>query len=493
MADRSTTSTPPAALASVWDLDGTLLRTDVFCESLLRILVKQPWRLPQVAMWLARGIPYCKGRVAELTNDSWTTWPVHEGVAGSIEADRRAGRPIVLATAAHERVARSVAGHLGPFDAILATTDTVNLKGRAKSAAILAWVESTGCGGFTYAGDSFADLAIWRVADEAIIVRPTPELEKTVRGLGRPVTVIGERRGAFVPILRAMRPHQWAKNLLLFVPALLAHRVSGATLASLTAAFVSFSACASAIYVFNDLVDLQSDRDHPEKRRRPFASGDLSLASGVCLAALLAAISAVIALVALPPAFFAVVLGYAAANICYSTWLKRKPIVDVMMLASMYTARIEAGRIAAQANLSHWLLAFSVFFFTSLAFVKRDTELRRLESEGKMGADGRGYLVSDIPLLESFGTASGYVSILVLALYMNSTEMRSLYGETRLLWLVCLLVMYWLTRIWLLARRGVLDEDPVLYAVRDPVSILIGGACVALVAVATLQARLATP
>jgi len=479
--------------ASVWDLDGTLLKTDVFVESLLRLLTKEPWRLPQVALWLTRGIGFCKGRVAELTLDSWTTWPVREDVEGTIEADRRSGRPIVLATAAHERVAHSVAERLGPFDAILATTDAVNLKGREKSAAIVAWLESTGCKGFSYAGDSSADLAVWRVADEIVMVRPTADLERSARSFGRPVTIIGGRSGGFRAAVRAMRPHQWAKNLLLFVPALLAHKVDAATLARVFAAFVSFSACASAIYVVNDLADLQSDRDHPKKRGRPFARGDLTIATGAKMFVTLACVSVAIAWAWLPGMFLVALAGYAAANLCYSTWVKRKPIVDVMMLAGMYAARIEAGGIAAGASLSHWLLAFSIFFFTSLAFVKRCTELRRLEAEGRGSAGGRGYLVSDLPLLESLGTASGYVSILVLALYMNSAEMRSLYGDSRLLWFVCLLVMYWLTRIWLLARRGAIDEDPVLYAVRDPASLLIGGACVVLVAVATLQSRVVHP
>ena len=481
------------ATASVWDLDGTLLKTDVFVESLLRLLAKEPWRLPQVAFWLTRGIGFCKGRVADLTLDSWTTWPVREEVTDTIEADRRSGRPIVLATAAHERVARSVADRLGPFDAILATTDAVNLKGREKSAAIVAWVESSGCDGFSYAGDSSADLAVWRVADEIVMVRPTAELERSARSFGRPVTIIGGTRGGLRSVLRALRPHQWAKNLLLFVPALLAHKVDAATLARVCAAFVSFSACASAIYVVNDLADLQPDRDHPKKRSRPFARGDLTIETGVKMVVALLAVAAFVAWAFLPGMFLWVVAGYAVANLCYSTWLKRKPIVDVMLLAGMYAARIEAGGIAAGASLSHWLLAFSIFFFTSLAFVKRCTELRRLEAEGRETAGGRGYLVSDVPLLESLGTASGYVSILVLALYMNSGEMRSLYGDSRLLWFVCLLVMYWLTRIWLLARRGAIDEDPVLYAVRDPASLLIGGACVALVAAATLQSRMVQP
>jgi 4-hydroxybenzoate polyprenyltransferase/phosphoserine phosphatase len=487
------TSTERAATASVWDLDGTLLKTDVFVESLLRLLAKEPWRLPQVAFWLMRGIGFCKGRVADLTIATWTTWPLQDDVAEIIEAARTAGRPVVLATAAHERVARQVAADLGFFDAVLATSDTHNMKGRAKRVAIREWLSQSACDRFSYAGDSMADLAVWQEADEVIVVKPSAQVESAVRRLGKPLAIVGDRRDGIRATVRALRPHQWAKNALLFVPMLLSHQLDVDTFLRVCIGVASFSMCASAIYVLNDLVDLSADREHPKKARRPFANGDLSIATGLGLVVTLFAGAVAVAAAFLPPAFLGILGVYAVMNLCYSTWLKRKPLLDVLVLAAMYALRVEAGGAAASVSYTPWLLAFSIFFFTSLAFAKRYTELSRIGRGGGSQAHGRGYLVTDVPLLEMFGVASGYVSVVVLALYMSSSEMRALYGDGRLLWLICPLVTYWLTRIWLLAHRGVLDEDPVLFAIHDRVSLLLGWACVLVVVLASLKMKVFLP
>jgi 4-hydroxybenzoate polyprenyltransferase len=422
--------------------------------------------------------------VAEATLDSWSRWPVRPEAEELIAEARREGIPVVLATASHEIVATRVASDLGLFDAVLATNDDVNLKGERKLEAVSEWVRANGCDGFSYAGDAYADLPLWRAADRAIVVEPTASLERSVRALGKPVEVVGERRSIPRSLFRALRPHQWIKNLLVFLPMILAHRLDVPTVVSVVWAFVAFSACASTVYLVNDIADLAADRDHPKKRRRPLASGRLSIpvaaAAGVGL--LLAA--AAISIAFLPPTFAVILVTYLATNFFYSTWLKRKPIVDVMMLAGMYAVRVEAGGVAANAGLSVWILAFSLFFFTSLAFAKRCAELRRVMVSGGHGASGRGYRVEDLSILESLGAASGYVSVLVLALYMNSPEMHRLYGESRFLWLICPLVLYWITRVWLLVHRGHLDEDPVVFAIRDRVSLLIAVACCFLVMVA---------
>ncbi len=484
-------SEPPAPrrfakTASIWDLDGTLLSTDVFGESVTRLLLGRPWMFLQVLGWLAVGRSSCKGRVAAATLDSWSRWPVRPEAERLIAEARLRGDPVVLATAAHESVALRVAADLGLFDAVLATTDGVNLKGARKLRAVTDWVEANGCDGFSYAGDATADLPLWRVADRVIVVEPTADLERRVRELGKPVEVIGERRNIPRSLLRALRPHQWVKNLLVFLPMILAHKLDIATIISVIWAFVAFSACASTVYLLNDIADLAADREHPKKRRRPLASGRLPITWAVAAGATLLLGAAVISAVVLSPAFGLILVAYMATNLAYSTWLKRKPILDVLMLAGMYAVRVEAGGIAASVPLSMWILAFSLFFFTSLAFAKRCAELRRHASEGGRRPAGRGYLVEDLPILEGFGAASGYVSVLVLALYMNSPEMRSLYGESRLLWLICPLVLYWITRVWLLVHRGHLDEDPVVFAIRDRVSLVIAGICFCLVIIAAL-------
>jgi len=475
-----------ATFASVWDLDGTLLTTDVFGESLTRLLLSRPWMIPQVLIWLAAGRSSCKGHVAAATLDSWTRWPVRPEAERLIAEARRGGNPVVLATAAHESVAAKVAADLGLFDAVLASHEGVNLKGTRKLQAVTDWVKANGCDGFSYAGDATADLPLWQAADRVIVVEPTARLERRVRELGKPVEVIGERRNISRALLRSLRPHQWVKNLLIFLPMILAHKLDVATITAVIWAFVAFSASASTVYLVNDIADLAADREHPKKRRRPLASGRLPMTWAVAAGAGLLLGAATISMVVLPPAFGLILVGYMAANLAYSTWLKRKPILDVLMLAGMYAVRVEAGGVAAGVPLSMWILAFSLFFFTSLAFAKRCAELRRKAAEGGRQPAGRGYLVEDLSILESFGAASGYVSVLVLALYMNSPEMHRLYGESRFLWLICPLVLYWITRVWLLVHSGHLDEDPVVFAIRDRVSLVITGVCFCLVIIAAL-------
>lgn len=290
-------------------------------------------------------------------------------------------------------------------------------------------------------------------------------------------------------MLRAARPHQWAKNFLLLLPAVLAHETDPAAWLRAAVGFAAFSCCASAVYVLNDLFDIEADRAHPQKRHRPFASGAVSESVGRVMTAVLLAVAASLSFLLLPLSFLGLLGVYLAANVAYSTRLKRMPIIDVMMLAGMYSLRVEAGSLATGVALSPWMLAFCLFFFTSLALAKRYTELRRVDAEGGSAAAGRGYRVDDVEILESLGTASGYVAVLVLALYMNSDQMRSLYGESRILWLVCPLVMYWITRLWLLARRGELDEDPVVFAMHDHGSLFVASACAGLVVVAACMAR----
>jgi 4-hydroxybenzoate polyprenyltransferase/phosphoserine phosphatase len=474
---------PAGGLASVWDLDGTLLSADTFVERLGFILLRRPWLIPSVMLWLMKGLGYCKGRVAEVAAVPATDWPVRPEAVSLLEEARREGRLMVLATAAHRNVADAIAGRLACFDAVLASDERVNLKGAAKLAAIEEFVRQRGLEGYAYAGDSAADLKVWRNAAEVIIVDPTPALESRVRRLGKPTTILGSRRSVLGNCWKACRPHQWAKNLLLFVPMFLAHKMDVETLFAVLLAFLSLSMSASAVYILNDIGDIPADRGHVKKRLRPFASGRLSVPTGLRLAAGLLLTAAGIAAGWLPPAFVGVIVLYVGANFLYSGFCKQVPILDVMMLACMYALRVEAGAIAAGVTLSSWLLTFSLFFFTSLAFSKRYTELRRLRMDDRQRTTGRGYAVNDLEFVEHLGTASGYVSVLVLVLYMNSPEMHAIYGDSRSLWLICPLMLYWVTRLWLLARRGQLDDDPVVFAVRDRQSLAIAAVCGCLVLV----------
>ncbi len=473
-------------LASVWDLDGTLLRTDVFAESVIRLTLRQPWLVLAIVYWLCKGRGYCKGRVAAIAESLWTSWPVREAVRDRIVLSRDAGQPVLLATAAHQAVADKVAAAIGLFDGVVASSDEHNLKGSAKLAAIRAWTAARGCDGYSYAGDSKADLPIWSEANHVVAVAPSRPLRRRLAKLGKPLEIVGDVTSQFKAIMTALRPHQWVKNVLVFVPMLVGQRFDVCTLVQSSIGFLVFCLTASAVYVLNDLSDLDSDRLHHKKRHRPFASGELSVHAGVAMVGSLLACALGVALVALPPASLMVMAGYFVANVAYSAFLKQRPIFDVLMLATMYVVRLEAGGVATGIPLSPWLLAFSLFFFTSLAFAKRYAELQRIAEHGGLGAAGRGYKVVDCETILSLGTASGYVAIMVLALYMNSDQMRALYGDSRLLWLICPFVMYWITRVWLLARRGVMDEDPVVFAFRDRASLAVAAVCAALLAAASL-------
>ena len=317
---------------------------------------------------------------------------------------------------------------------------------------------------------------------------PSTSVLHQLRRLGRPVRVFGARARRETAVVRALRPQQWLKNILLFLPLVFAHELGDlGKLACALIAFIAFSACASSVYVMNDLFDLDADRRHPKKKRRPFASGDLPLSTGIPLAGSAAGFGLFLATTTLPIEFVGVLVLYMAVTSLYSFWLKRKVLVDVITLAGLYVLRLQAGGVAADVVVSEWLMVFSMFMFTSLAFVKRFAELRRLSAEQMDEAAGRGYLVSDQPLVESMGLTSGYLSVLVFALYVNGETAKTLYQHIWALWLIGPLLLYWISRVWLLARRGLLSEDPVVFAVSDRISLLVGMMAALLLIVAAVN------
>jgi 4-hydroxybenzoate polyprenyltransferase len=289
-------------------------------------------------------------------------------------------------------------------------------------------------------------------------------------------------------ILTAMRPQQWAKNLLVFVPMVLAQHVDAWRVWRGVAAFMSFCACASAIYLVNDIADAASDRLHPRKRHRPIACGRLSKAAALSLVVALLVVSCALAAYTSRECVL-LVAAYVALNAAYTGFLRAQPLLDVIVLSTMYGLRLAMGAAATSTPLSPWLLAFSLFMFTSLAFVKRYVELRDLEAAGASHNAGRGYAAGDSDLIATLGVASGYVAVLVLALYMNSAQMHEIYGDGGLLWMLCPLMLYWISRVWLLARRGAIDDDPVAFALGDRTSLAVGALAVLVVAAATWQAR----
>lgn len=456
----------------VVDLDGTLIRSDVLVETGFAFFARAPHRFYQPVLWLLKsGKAGLKRTLAERTNLDVAALPYDASVLQWLTEERAAGRSIVLATATHERYASAIAAHLGLFDKTMATHDGVNLSARNKRDALVA---AFGTKGFDYAGNARDDVPVWQASDRAYVVNASAGVERAARKHGNVERVIEHRMSTPLVWAKALRVHQWLKNLLIFVPLLAAHQVTSPQLvvAGLLA-FLSFSLCASSVYLLNDLIDLDDDRHHPVKRRRPLASGTLPLISGVAAVPLLLALAFGIAAFALPPSFGLVLFAYYALTLAYSTFLKRQVMVDVVTLAMLYTMRIVAGTAALQMQMTFWLLAFSMFIFLSLAFVKRYAELYALQARGTINARGRGYVAADLPLVSLLGAASGYVSVLVLALYVQDSKTAMLYRHPQLIWLACPVLLYWVSRTWMITHRGHMLDDPIVFAARDRVSLAI--------------------
>jgi 4-hydroxybenzoate polyprenyltransferase len=452
------------------DLDGTVLATDLLYESFLSAFKRSPWVAVQCIAWLAAGRARLKEELAARASIDVASLPYRESVLAFLREERARGRRIILTTASWGSLAEAVAGHLGVFDQVLATSREGNLKGEAKAARIAG---ESGEGNFDYIGDSGADLAVWRRSRHAYVVESSDRLSSRIPA-NVPVKRVfrsGDRGDGLRAAVRSLRPHQWAKNLLVFIPLLASHRLDEpqAVLMSL-AAFVSFCLLASSAYVLNDLLDLQADRAHPRKRSRPLASGQLPIPAGaVLVVACLAAGAAVAAM--LPAAFQVTLAGYVLLTIAYSLALKRVAILDLVSLALLYTTRIVCGGYALGAAVSFWLLAFAMFFFFSLALLKRYAELVALERDAR--APGRGYAAHDAEVILAIGSAAAMVSALVLALYINGETAKNLYSRPEMLWILCPLLLYWIARVWLLAARGQMHDDPVLFAVRDAPSYAV--------------------
>jgi len=450
----------------VVDLDGTLIRSDMLLESFWLSFARN-WQTPLWALTgLARGRAALKARLAATGAPDPAALPYTPEVLDHIRTWREAGGRVALVTAADQSLADAIAAHLGLFDEVHGSNGRTNLKGPAKAAFLR---ERFGDRGYVYAGDSTADLPVWEGAATAVTVGVTPALRSRVTTLHPDATHLAPPTSMLPAAIKAMRPHQWFKNVLIFLPMIAAHQFTAQALVHGLLAFLAFSLVASSVYLLNDLLDLASDRAHPRKRNRPLASGKLPLmrgmmmVPGLLLAGLLTALT-------LPPLFLLVLAGYYVLTIAYSLWLKRQPILDICALGSLYTFRVAAGGAATDLPLSVWLLAFSAFLFFSLAAVKRQAELVDMSQRGIDSAAGRGYRVGDLPVVTQMATAAGFLSVLVLMLYFNQPTVLQQYSSPAILWGACLVLLYWIARMILMAQRGQMDDDPTVFAARDPVS-----------------------
>ncbi len=463
--DRSTCEPP-----LIVNVDGTLVRTEMLIEHFFYVFSTHPFRTVLLFARLWQGTSAFKAAVATAGAIDPALIPYNDAVLSLIKAERAKGRQIYLATAVSERSALRIVDHINLFDGHFASSAHVHLSGAAKAERLKA---EFGDGGFDYVGHDYEDLPVWDSARRVYVVDATARLQIVISHRYADPQIVSRREGGVWRYAKALRVHQWLKNILVFLPALAAHDVTLARWSTLLLAFLSFSACASSVYLLNDLLDLHSDRQHPTKRSRPFASGALPLRAGLILAPSLLLAGCGMALV-VSPAFLGVLMAYYALTTGYSLYLKRLAMLDVVTLGGLYGMRIIAGGIATAIPLSYWLVTFAIFLFLFLALVKRATELVANQETGTTQAIGRGYAAYDLGLVEAMAAASGFVSVMVLALYFSSLHMTQLYTHPEYMWSICLTMQYWIGHVLLLTHRGQMHDDPLVFAVTDHGSLGCG-------------------
>jgi 4-hydroxybenzoate polyprenyltransferase len=459
-----------ADIPLVVDLDGTLTKTDTLHEALVQLVSQKPMRALRTLPILMHGRAVFKAAISNHILPDMETIPVNLAVLEAISQARREGRKVYLATAADQRFAVAAAASIGQFDGVFASADGINLKGQAKADSLVA---AFGTHGFDYIGNDAADLPVWRVARKALVSSARSRLMRRLSSELPTAIALDTRELAIGPYLMALRPHQWLKNGLIALPAIAAHDFGISSFVKVLIAFASFSFGASSMYIVNDMLDLPHDRVHSNKRFRSIAAGTVPLTHGLFLFGIAVALSVVLALM-LPLAFLAILIAYFCLTMSYSFWLKHKLMIDVVALAMLYGIRVLAGGVASGIALSHWLIGFCFFIFLSLALVKRTAELISLTATGIGNIKGRGYRSADRETIVALAAASGFVAVLVLALYISSPEIVTLYRTPQLLWGICIILVYWLGRVYCLAGRGEMNQDPVIFAATDRISLLAG-------------------
>jgi len=470
MAEKTTTP-PETTVPLCVDLDGTLIKTDLLWESAVRLLAQNPLWAFALLVWWSRGRANLKRQIAARVQLDPGKLPYNEPFLEFLRVQRRQNRMLILASASDAGLVRVVSDYLGIFDEALGSDGKSNLRGVAKADAL---VHRFGLHGFDYAGNSRTDMPVWRQARQAIVVNATPAFAVKVAQQSNLAHTFLLPHSRLLALAHALRLHQWVKNAVVFVPLLAAHKIFQWPLfASCLGAFLAFCLCATSNYLVNDLLDLDFDRQHPTKRNRPFAAGDLPLQLGLALVPLTAIAGLGVGALLSTGLAFALVL-YLALSFAYSGGLKQIALLDAFVLAGLYTLRLIGGHEATGVAYSTWLLMFCMFIFLSLALVKRFQELRNIRHTNQRVVKGRGYVAEDIDLVAVLGLGSGVLAVLVLALYVNSDQVLVLYRHPTLLLLGCPLLLYWISRVWLIAHRGQMHDDPVVFALKDKTSYVVG-------------------
>lgn len=452
----------------VVDLDGTLLKTDMLFESFWNSLASDWTILFRVLPDLFSGRAKLKEILAETDNTDPAVLPYNEEVISYIQSRKAKGDSIALVTASDQKIADKIAAHCLLFDHVKGSDGITNLKGTEKANYLS---NTFGEQSFTYVGDSKADLQVWKCAKKAVTFTQSAKLRKTVEAISSDVTHLNQTNRKVYHHFRALRPHQWLKNILIFLPMVAAHEFTDGKLISALFTFISFSLIAASVYLINDLLDLSFDRLHHRKKNRPLAAGKLPLSHGTFLSPLLLILGLTIA-VTISIEVLWVIAVYFILTSLYSLFLKQVAIFDILVLAILYSLRIYAGGVATEIYLSIWLIAFSLFFFFALAAVKRQAELVEATKSIQEKINGRGYNSSDLQIVSMMAMTSGYVSILVLILYINSDKVLLLYSSPQFLWGITLVLFYWLNRMVMVTHRGLMHDDPLVFAISDRASLI---------------------
>lgn len=469
----------------VVDPDGSLLSTDILWESLFQFLRDRAWKIFSLPIWIIKGKAFLRRQLALNADIDVSHLPTNSEVVEYVNKAFQSGREVILATASDKILADRIADHFGVFSTVLASDGIINLRGKKKLDAVRIHLGENI--DFDYIGNDSEDLLMWKAANSVCLVGPSSHLKKKFSNHARITQTFSRPHFGVSEFIRLLRVHHWAKNMLLFLPLLLAHRLFDfSAIVTIGISFLSFSTVASANYIINDLLDLSDDRQHPRKIHRILASGTLSIVRGVQLSFLLFIVGTSLAVIFLPLQFLGLLALYVFATTTYSILLKRVMIIDVLLLAGLYSLRIFAGGAVLDIPISHWLISFSVFFFLGLGFLKRFAELCLFETESQSVSSARGYTLQDKSLLRGFGTTSGFLSVLVLALYVTGDDVVVLYRNPELLWLLSPPLLYWIARVWFVAQRGRMHDDPVVFTIRDPVSYFVGLIMITVIVAAAL-------
>lgn len=456
------------------DLDGTLIKSDLLFECLVPIIKNYFYALFLAPFWLLKGKAYLKDKFSDLVSINPEILPYNNNVLEYIRKEKENGSKIILATASNIKLAKSISDYLGIFDDVIASSKEENLKGKNKLNKIKLYIENNNINKeFSYIGDSEADVKIFNETNIPIVVGNKNVFNKIKSKNDKTTFVDGENDFSLKKFFKMIRTYQWVKNFLIFLPLILAHKFLDVNLLlKALVAFFSFSFLASSVYIINDIMDVESDRIHPSKKNRPIASGAVKISSALKVAFILMPLSFIISIF-LGKEFLFVLLTYFITTSCYSFYLKKIMLVDILILSLLYTVRMFAGGVALNIYLSPWLFMFSMFFFFSLACAKRYSELYAVRNNLQDEIKGRGYQAQDLEQIQIFGSSSGYIAILIFALYIQSDISMKLYKTPSFFWALCPIMLYWISRVWLLSHRGQMTQDPIIFALKDKVSYVV--------------------